>query len=182
MITVRRPAARLDLRKPASSSVSSLRLVLREGRFHQVKRMMAVLGRVVLRLHRERIGGLTLPADLAEGAARPLTADEVALLAALLLGVPSAAEIAEMVRRKPIGRVLEDICRDIGLEPADPGWNDLVFALCAHGGDIDRVFDEYAERTVDMDQPTAEEIADWSETINYEVTTRVSALLPRRVI
>jgi len=80
--------------------------------------------------------------------------------AALLLGVPSAAEIAEMVRRKPIGRVLEDICRDIGLEPADPGWNDLVFALCAHGGDIDRVFDEYAERTVDMDQPTAEEIAD----------------------
>jgi 16S rRNA pseudouridine516 synthase len=57
-----------------------VRLVLREGRFHQVKRMMAVLGRVVLRLHRERIGGLVLPPDLAEGQARPLTPDEVALL------------------------------------------------------------------------------------------------------
>ena len=59
-----------------------IRLTLREGRFHQVKRMMAALGSTVLQLHREQIGGLKLPADLALGETRELTQAEVALLLA----------------------------------------------------------------------------------------------------
>lgn len=57
-----------------------VRILLREGRYHQVKRMVAACGATVLRLHRERIGGLLLPADLAEGAVREVTAAELTAL------------------------------------------------------------------------------------------------------
>ena len=64
------------------SQVGPLRvaLTLREGRFHQVKRMMAALGSAVVALHREQVGGLRLPPDLAPGATRRLTAVELAML------------------------------------------------------------------------------------------------------
>lgn len=51
-------------------------LVLREGRHHQVKRMIAALGSRVVALHRDRIGGLDLPADLAPGGMRILAPEE----------------------------------------------------------------------------------------------------------
>jgi 16S rRNA pseudouridine516 synthase len=49
------------------------RLVLHEGRYHQVRRMFAAIGHHVQALHRERIGGLTL-GDLPEGQWRALGA------------------------------------------------------------------------------------------------------------
>ncbi|MEZ4278250.1 MAG: pseudouridine synthase [Myxococcota bacterium] len=55
-------------------------LVLREGRTHQVRRMFRALGAVVETLHRDRVGGLDLPPDLAPGAVRPLADFERALL------------------------------------------------------------------------------------------------------
>jgi 16S rRNA pseudouridine516 synthase len=57
-----------------------VRIVLKEGRFHQVKRMVAALGATVLTLHRERIGELWLPADLAPGEVRGVTEAEMTLL------------------------------------------------------------------------------------------------------
>lgn len=57
------------------------RVTLREGRHHQIKRMFGRLGNRVLRLHRERIGGLSLPDDLAPGQWRHLTREEIALAA-----------------------------------------------------------------------------------------------------
>ena len=57
------------------------RLVLHEGRYHQVRRMFAAVGNHVVALHRERVGGLTL-GDLAPGHWRPLgDADREALFA-----------------------------------------------------------------------------------------------------
>ncbi len=44
-----------------------LRLTLTEGKYHQVKRMVAAVGNRVEALHRSRIGALALPADLAPG-------------------------------------------------------------------------------------------------------------------
>lgn len=38
-----------------------------EGRYHQVKRMMAAVGNHVSQLHRTEIGAYQMPADLAEG-------------------------------------------------------------------------------------------------------------------
>lgn len=42
-------------------------LTLAEGKYHQVRRMIAATGNAVVNLHRERIGDLVLPADLAPG-------------------------------------------------------------------------------------------------------------------
>ncbi len=45
----------------------SLRLTLIDGRYHQVKRMVAAVGNRVEALHRSSFGSLTLPADLPPG-------------------------------------------------------------------------------------------------------------------
>ncbi|HEY8050257.1 MAG TPA: 16S rRNA pseudouridine(516) synthase [Ramlibacter sp.] len=58
----------------------ALRLVLTEGKYHQVKRMLAAVGNRVEKLHRSRIGGLQLPADLAPGQWRWLSDEDLAAL------------------------------------------------------------------------------------------------------
>ena len=57
-----------------------LRLTLTEGKYHQVKRMVAAVGNRVEALHRSSIGVLSLPEDLAPGQWRWLTAGEVEAL------------------------------------------------------------------------------------------------------
>ncbi|PXW18441.1 pseudouridine synthase [Paraburkholderia caballeronis] len=57
-----------------------LELTVLEGKYHQVKRMVAAAGNRVDALHRERIGGFALPADLAPGAWRWLDAEQLAAL------------------------------------------------------------------------------------------------------
>jgi 16S rRNA pseudouridine516 synthase len=53
-------------------------LTIREGRYHQVRRMFAALGNRVTALHRDRIGALDLPADLAAGQYRAIEPAELA--------------------------------------------------------------------------------------------------------
>jgi 16S rRNA pseudouridine516 synthase len=55
-----------------------LRLTLTEGKYHQVKRMVAAVGNRVEALHRSRIGALALPADLAPGQWRWLSEADLA--------------------------------------------------------------------------------------------------------
>jgi len=55
-------------------------LTLTEGKYHQVKRMVAAVGNRVEGLHRSQIGALELPADLVPGQWRWLAADELRLL------------------------------------------------------------------------------------------------------
>ena len=55
-------------------------VTLREGKFHQVKRMLAACGAPVLYLKRLSMGPLTLPDDLPSGAYRLLTDGEVSAL------------------------------------------------------------------------------------------------------
>ena len=55
-------------------------LTVTEGRYHQVRRMFAAAGNHVEALHRERLGGLALPADLAAGQWRLMRPDEIALI------------------------------------------------------------------------------------------------------
>jgi 16S rRNA pseudouridine516 synthase len=57
-----------------------LRLTLTEGKYHQVKRMLAAVSNRVEGLHRSRIGTLELPPEVAPGQWRWLAADEVAAL------------------------------------------------------------------------------------------------------
>lgn len=51
-------------------------VTIREGKYHQVKRMFAALGYKVTALERIRIGGLTLDKSLKQGAIRPLSEQE----------------------------------------------------------------------------------------------------------
>ncbi len=55
-------------------------LTVTEGRYHQVRRMFAAVGNHVEALHRDRIGALDLPTDLAAGEHRLLDAAAVAAL------------------------------------------------------------------------------------------------------
>ena len=48
-------------------SPTEARLTVTEGRYHMVRRMFAAVGNHVEALHRERLGGLTMPDDLAPG-------------------------------------------------------------------------------------------------------------------
>jgi len=52
-------------------------LTITEGRYHQVRRMFAAVGSHVTALHRDRIGGLDLPPELAAGEWRILQPAEV---------------------------------------------------------------------------------------------------------
>lgn len=55
----------------------TVRLTLAEGKYHQVKRMIAATGNHVEALHREAIGAYALPADLAPGQWRWLDAADL---------------------------------------------------------------------------------------------------------
>ena len=55
-------------------------VTLREGKYHQVKRMLAARGKPVLYLKRLSMGGLKLDENLEKGQWRPLTAEELGAL------------------------------------------------------------------------------------------------------
>ena len=57
-----------------------LKLTLTEGKYHQVKRMLAAVSNRVEALHRSQIGGLKLPDDLLPGQWRWLTEADMALM------------------------------------------------------------------------------------------------------
>lgn len=63
-----------------ASTPPTVRVTLCEGRYHQVKRMLASVGSTVLQLRRVRLGGLWLDPALVPGAYRALTEDELRLL------------------------------------------------------------------------------------------------------
>lgn len=57
-----------------------VRLVLHEGKYHQVKRMMEAVGNRVTHLRRVRMGGILLDESLASGECREITQEELSLL------------------------------------------------------------------------------------------------------
>ena len=64
---------------------SQCRVTLREGKYHQVKRMLAARGKPVLTLKRLSMGGLALDEELKPGEWRFLTKEEGAALKSCLL-------------------------------------------------------------------------------------------------
>lgn len=62
------------------AGTSTITLILHEGKFHQVKRMVKAVGKEVTYLKRVRMGALWLDDELELGQYRPLTAEELALL------------------------------------------------------------------------------------------------------
>ena len=66
-----------DLELLSDDDNQSFKVVIKEGKYHQVKRMFASLGTTVIELKRVSIGGLVLDDNLEEGEARLLTAEEL---------------------------------------------------------------------------------------------------------
>lgn len=69
-----------DITRPSrveQLDAQTIRLTLTEGRYHQVKRMLAAVGNHVLALHREEIGPVHLDDRLEPGAYRALTQTEI---------------------------------------------------------------------------------------------------------
>jgi 16S rRNA pseudouridine516 synthase len=64
-----------------SMAPSEIQLTIDEGKYHQVKRMIAAVGNHVESLHRAQVGALMLPHVLAEGQWRWLSNADLALLA-----------------------------------------------------------------------------------------------------
>ena len=70
------------VRAAACEAVSDhhLRLTLTEGKYHQVKRMLAAAGHKVVRLHRSQVGDMVLDHTLAPGQWRWLSGEELKAL------------------------------------------------------------------------------------------------------
>lgn len=56
-----------------------------------------------------------------------------------LADLPTEEEIAAEVRRRPVGAVIVDICRDLGIAPGELDrafWDELAHAIMAYGGSL----------------------------------------------
>ena len=53
-----------------------------------------------------------------------------------LARMPTPAQIAADVLRRPIGAVIADICRDLGIGPSDPIWQEVRLAIIDNDGDL----------------------------------------------
>ena len=62
--------------------------------------------------------------------------------------LPSAEEIAADVRRRPIGAVIADICRDLGILPSHPLWREIRLAVMGHGGNSVALFMDIMRRVL----------------------------------
>ena len=54
----------------------------------------------------------------------------------LELCLPTPEQIAAEVRRRPIGAVIADICRDLGIRPDHPLWRELSDLIIYYGGNL----------------------------------------------
>ena len=69
--------------------------------------------------------------------------------AALLARMPTDQEIAEMIRRRPIGAVLVDICHDLGIGTDHPVWQELRWIIIDHHGTPEPVMQRTFQRLND---------------------------------
>ena len=60
--------------------------------------------------------------------------------------LPTPEDIAAEVRRRPIGAVIADICRDLGIVPSNPLWRELPLAIIANGGNLATLVKDIFER------------------------------------
>ncbi|HME21711.1 MAG TPA: hypothetical protein VKI44_10255 [Acetobacteraceae bacterium] len=72
----------------------------------------------------------------ARSAAKAPAAPRAAEVDPGLARLPTAEQIAAEVRRRPIGAVIADICRDLGIVPSHPLWRDVQLAIIRHGGSL----------------------------------------------
>jgi hypothetical protein len=60
--------------------------------------------------------------------------------------LPTPEDIAAEVRRRPVGAVIADICRDLGIVPSHPLWRELPLAIIANGGNLATLVKDILQR------------------------------------
>jgi hypothetical protein len=63
-----------------------------------------------------------------------------------LAHLPTPGEIVAEVRRRPVGAVIADICRDLGIVPSNPLWRELSLAIIENGGNLATLFKDTWKR------------------------------------
>jgi hypothetical protein len=66
-----------------------------------------------------------------------------------LAPLPTVEQIAAEIRRRPVGAVIADICRDLGIMANHPLWRELHLAIMLHGGNLARFLDDMFKRSRD---------------------------------
>jgi hypothetical protein len=81
------------------------------------------------------------PARPAPRAARPAAhqAPGIAPADCPFANMPTAEQIAAADRRRPIGAVIADICRDLNILPSHPLFREVMRAIVMHGGNYARM-------------------------------------------
>ncbi len=77
---------------------------------------------------------------------RRLTAKRTNRIARL----PTPDQIATAVRRQPIGAVIADICRDLGITPRHPLWRELQLVIIREGGSLARLVSDMLDQVFPM--------------------------------
>ena len=62
----------------------------------------------------------------------------------------SEEQIAAEIRRRPIGAVIADICRDLGIRPGNKLWSELRHLVLRHGGSLARLVKDILERPLEL--------------------------------
>jgi hypothetical protein len=64
-----------------------------------------------------------------------------------LAALPTAEQIAAEIRNRPVGAVIADICRDLGIMANHPLWRELQLAIMLHGGNLAKFVAEMFKRS-----------------------------------
>ena len=89
-----------------------------------------------------------------------------------LAHLPTPEDIAAEVRRRPVGAVIADICRDLGIVPSNPLWRELSLAIIENGGNLATLFKDTFKRlsTWLIDPPAAVHPAGPAPDLPFAVT------------
>jgi hypothetical protein len=70
-----------------------------------------------------------------------------------MISLPTPAQIAAEVRRRPIGAVIADICRDLGILPSHPLWRELQHAIIRYDGSLANLVEDFLDRAFQRPAP-----------------------------
>jgi hypothetical protein len=77
--------------------------------------------------------------------------------------MPTAEEIAEAARHRPIGAVVADICRDLGITQSHPLWGEAMMVVTEFGGNLVTLVKDIVDRLCWWERdPAAFEQFGWS--------------------
>ncbi len=100
-------------------------------------------------------------------APRQATAPSADEANARLTYLPTPQQIADKIRRQPIGAVIADICRDLGILPSDPLWRELQAVIIREGGSLAKPDERHPRPGVSDRSHRASRIANTAPAITW---------------